>query len=66
MSTRTCTPTLATGVETGDVNAVEIVGGESGVGEEEEIYNELQMHRTGMRGSYGLWKDCENEGRAAT
>ena len=45
-------------IETGDANAIEIVGGESGVDEEEEIYNELQMHRAGMGSSYGLWGDC--------
>ena len=28
-------------IETGDVNAIKVVGGESGVGEEEEIDKEL-------------------------
>lgn len=50
----TCAPTLATSIKTGDGNAIEVVGGESRICEEEEIDKELQLHCAGLRKSYGL------------
>ena len=36
INTRTRTPTLAVGIETGDADTIEVVGGESGVGDQEK------------------------------
>ena len=45
---RTCSSTLAIGIETGDTDAIKVVGGESGVSEKEKSEKGLQMHLVGV------------------
>jgi len=48
ISPRTCTSTLAIGFETGYVDAIEVVGADSRLGEEGESGKEWQIHHSGV------------------
>jgi len=64
---RTCTSTLAISVETRDLDPIKVVGGESGMGEEEKSDKGPQMHRVDIEEPvWGVEEGYELGGEART